>query len=183
VAASASPDHRGLEPAIDAATWTQEAEMQDTRNTTDNPSRRRLIAGSSAALLASAALATSVHGEPKFPAANGDAAEILRLFAEWLPLQRRYHVLSDQIGDGRDIPAEHELSHVVTAQHDLAEKMADLRATTFEGLRAKATVLLSHSAYLAGGERSIWENHDELLGWSIARDLLGDATAKADYRA
>lgn len=129
--------------------------MQDTRNTTDNPSRRRLIAGSSAALLASAALATSVHGEPKFPAANGDAAEILRLFAEWLPLQRRYHVLSDQIGDGRDIPAEHELSHVVTAQHDLAEKMADLRA--FEGLRAKATVLLSHSAYLAGGERSIWE--------------------------
>jgi hypothetical protein len=70
----------------------------------------------------------------------------------------------------------------VTAQHDLAEKMADLRATTFEGLRAKATVLL-YSAYLAGGERPIWENHDELLGWSIARDLLGDATAKADYRA
>ena len=64
-------------------------------------------------------------------------------------------------------------------QHDLAEVMADLRATTFEGLRAKATVLLSYSGYLEGGERPIWENHDEPPGWSIARDLLGDAAARA----
>ena len=73
--------------------------MQDTRDTTDNPSRRRLIAGSSAALLAGAALATSSHGETKFPAASGDDAEILRLFAEWLPLQRRYHFLSDHTAE------------------------------------------------------------------------------------
>jgi hypothetical protein len=26
-----------------------------------------------------------------------------------------------------------------------------------------------------------WENHDELMGWSIARDLLGAEAAKADY--
>jgi len=156
--------------------------MQDTRDTTANPSRRRLIAGSSAALLAGAALATSYHGDTKFPAANGDDAEILRLFAEWLPLQRRYHVLNDVIGDGRDLPAERELSHVVTAQHDLAEEMADLRATTLEGVRAKATVLLSYSGYLEGGEKPLWDNHDTLLGWSMARDLLGDEVAKADYR-
>jgi hypothetical protein len=181
---SGLPAHRGLETAIDAATLTQEAEMQDTRDTTANPSRRRLIAGSSAALFAGAALATSVHAEPKFPAASGDDAQILRLLAEWLPLQRRYHALSDHTAEMDPVPAEiaRELSHVVTAQHDLAEEMAELRATTLEGLRAKAAVLLSYSSYLADGERLLWENHDELMGWSIARDLLGDATAKADYR-
>jgi hypothetical protein len=156
--------------------------MQDTRDTTANPSRRHLIAGSSAALFAGAALATSALADTKFPAVSGDDAEILRLFAEWQPLQRRYHFLNDRIGDGRDLPAEHERSHVVDAQHDLAEVMAELRATTFEGLQAKATVLLSYSGYLEGGEKPLWDNHDTLLGWSIARDLLGDATAKADYR-
>jgi hypothetical protein len=104
------------------------------------------------------------------------------LFAQWPPLQRRYLFLSDVIGDGYDIPAEHERDHVVTAQHDLAEKIADLRATTLEGLRAKATVLLSYSGYLEGGEKPLWDNHNELLGWSIARDLMGDEAAKADYR-
>ena len=158
--------------------------MQDTRDTTANPSRRRLIAGSSAALLAGAVLATSSHSETKFPAASGDDAEILRVLAEWQPLQRRYHVISDHTAEMDPIPAEiaHELSHVVGAQHDLAEVMADLRATTFEGLRAKATVLLAYSGYLEGGEKPLWDNHDTLLGWSIARDLMGDATAKADYR-
>jgi hypothetical protein len=156
--------------------------MQDTRDTTDNPSRRRLIAGSSAALLAGAALATSAHADTKFPTASGDDAEILRLFAEWLPQQRRYHVLSDIIGDGHDIVAEQERRHVVAAQHDLAEEIADLRATTFEGLLAKATVLLSYSGYLEGGEKPLWDNHDTLLGWSMARDLMGDEAAKADYR-
>jgi hypothetical protein len=161
--------------------------MQDTRDTTTaNPSRRRLIAGSSAALLAGAALATSSHGDTRFPAASGDDAEILRLLAEWLPLQRRYRFLSDYTAENDMdlIPADiaHELSHVVTAQHDLAEEIADLRATTFEGLRAKATVLLAYSGYLEGGERPLWDNHDTLLGWSIARDLMGDEAAKADYR-
>lgn len=158
--------------------------MQDT-HTTANPSRRRLIAGSSAALLAGTALATSSHGDTRFPTASGDDAEILRLLAEWQPLQRRYLVLSDRTAEMDLIPAEiaRELSHVVTAQHDLAEEMAELRATTLEGLRAKAALLLSYSSYLADGERLLWENHDELMGWSLARDLLGDEAAKADYLA
>ena len=156
--------------------------MQDARDTTDNPSRRRLIAGSSA-LLASAAIATSSHGETRFPAVTGDDAEILRLFAEWLPLQRRYRVLGDHTADMRDIPAEivHEESHLATAQLNLTEEIADLRATTLEGLRAKATVLLSYCGYRTDSEGPYWENHDELMGWSIARDLLGDEAAKADY--
>ena len=158
--------------------------MQDARDTTDNPSRRRLIAGGSAALLAGAAVATSPHGETKLPAATGDDAEILRLFAEWLPLERRYRFLSDPLADMHDIPAEidHELCHVITpGLHDLTEEIADLRATTLEGLRAKATVLLSYSGYLEGGKSPIWTNHDALMGWSIARDLLGDEAAKAGH--
>jgi hypothetical protein len=163
--------------------WPQEPAMQDARATTDNPSRRRLIAGSSAALLAGAAIATSPHGETKLLAATGDDAEILRLFAEWLPLHRRYRFLGDYTAEMRDIPTEidHELSHIVTAQHDLAEEMADLRATSFEGLRAKATVLLSYSQYQIDGENPFWSNYDELLGWSLARDLLGEEAAKANH--
>jgi hypothetical protein len=99
--------------------WTQEPAMQDARDTTDNPSRRRLIAGSSAALLAGAAIATSSHGETKLPAATGDDAEILRLFAEWLPLRRRYRFLDDHIAEMDDIPAEidHELRRVLVPAH------------------------------------------------------------------
>jgi hypothetical protein len=164
--------------------------MQDARATTDNPSRRRLIAGGSAALLAGAAIATSAHGDPKFPAViGGDDAEIERLFTEWLPLRRRYRFLEDRItemDDMHDIPGEidHELRHVVVpAQHDLAEKIAGLRATTLEGLRAKAAVLLGYVGYHENGESPLWDNHDELMGWSIARDLLGDAAATAEFVA
>jgi hypothetical protein len=160
--------------------WTQEPVMQDARSTTENPSRRRLIAGSSAALLAGSAVATSSHGDTKFLATIGDDAEILRLFAEWLPLQQRYRFLSDHTPETAEI--DHELRDVlVPAQHVLAEEIADLRASTLEGLRAKATVLLSYSGYLEGGESPLWDNHDELMGWSIARDLLGAEAAKSDY--
>ena len=64
--------------------------MQDARDTTD-------IVGSGAALLAGAAIATSSHGEMRFPAVPGDDAGVLRLFVEWLPLQRRYRFLDDYI--------------------------------------------------------------------------------------
>ena len=135
--------------------------------------------------MAGAAIATRAAASP----ASGDDAEIGRLFADWQPLRRRYRLLEDRItemDDIHDIPAEidHELRHVVVpAQHDLAEKIANLRATTLEGLRAKATVLLGYVGYREDGESPLWDNHDELLGWSIARDLLGDAAATAAFVA
>jgi hypothetical protein len=64
--------------------------MQDERDTTD-------IAGKQCRAIGCAAIATSSHGETRFPAAPGDDAEILRLFAEWLSLQRRYRFLDDYI--------------------------------------------------------------------------------------
>jgi hypothetical protein len=135
--------------------------------------------------LAGAAIATRAAASP----AGGDDAEIRRLFVEWQPLRRRYRFLEDRItemDDMPDIPAEidHELRHVVVpAQHALAEKIANLRATTLEGLRTKAAVLLAYAGYHADGESPLWDNHDELLGWSIARDLLGDAAATAAFVA
>jgi hypothetical protein len=67
----------------------------------------------------------------------------------------------------------------VPRQHDLAEQIADLRATTLAGLRVKAAVLLSYCPYDSDSD-PIWDNHDGLLGWSLARDLCGDAAARPD---
>jgi hypothetical protein len=72
-----------------------------------------------------------------------------------------------------------EVHDIVPRQHDLAEQIADLRATTLAGLRVKAAVLLSYCPYDSDSD-PIWDNHDGLLGWSLARDLCGDAAARPD---
>jgi hypothetical protein len=139
------PDHRGLETAIDAA--TPDAGARDAGRTRHyrQPFPPRLIAGGSVALLAGAAIAPRAAASPA-----GDDAEIRRLFAEWLPLRRRYCFLGDQVAQMDDDEIDHELRDVlVPAMHVLAEKIADLRGTTLEGLRAKATVLLSYTGYHA----------------------------------
>lgn len=64
------------------------------------------------------------------------------------------------------------ISSLVAVEHALTERAADLRATTIQGLRAKAAVMQTYAAPNADGSPG-WENHDELLGWSISRDLLG----------
>jgi len=61
------------------------------------------------------------------------------------------------------------------AKQKLAEAIAQLRAVTISGLRVKAAVLLAYSQYDLNGKLH-WTDHDELMGWSIARDLLGDET-------
>jgi hypothetical protein len=40
-------------------------------------------------------------------------------------------------------------------------------------------MLLAYSGYLIDGS-VMWSNHDELMGWSIARDMLGDDAARPD---
>jgi hypothetical protein len=111
----------------------------------------------------------------------GDDVEILRLGAEWLPLQRRYNTLNAQCADMVHIPnaIHREFDTLVPQHHDLAEKVADLRATSLEALKVKAAMLLFYSGYLIDGS-VMWSNHDELMGWSIARDMLGDEAARPD---
>lgn len=61
---------------------------------------------------------------------------------------------------------------LVSEGHKLSERVAKMRATTMAGYQAKAAALLTYvQRNIRGGP--IWSNHDELLGWSLARDLLG----------
>lgn len=65
-------------------------------------------------------------------------------------------------------------SLLVAEGHRLSEAVAEMEALTPEGVRAKARAMLTYIGYDID-ERPIWSNHDELLGWSIARDLLRGA--------
>lgn len=56
----------------------------------------------------------------------------------------------------------------------LSEAVAEMDATTPEGLRAKARATMAHARHTADGDPD-WDNHGELLGWSLARDLLRGA--------
>ena len=52
-----------------------------------------------------------------------------------------------------------------------ADRVMLMRARTREGLEAKARALLCYSQYAIDGV-PLGDNHDALLGWSLARDLL-----------
>lgn len=80
------------------------------------------------------------------------------------------------------IPAavDAEIDALVPAMHDLVARAADEYAYTLSGMKSKAAMLLSYSEYEMDGVTPSFTNHDELLSWSIARDLLGDAAAQAD---
>jgi hypothetical protein len=58
----------------------------------------------------------------------------------------------------------------------MAERLAHLPATTLGGLRAKASALLG-CAPVDGNGDYIWRAHHHLLGWWLARDLVGDHVA------
>lgn len=107
-------------------------------------------------------------------------AELRRLGAEFRQKHRRYAELVEyQQRPAGDLPAEEgeEVLSLMRAKQELAEAIADLRATTIVGLRVKAAVLLAYSQYDLDGQLH-WTDHDELMGWSIARDLLGDEAAR-----
>jgi hypothetical protein len=142
-------------------------------------STRRSLLGAAAAALA---VSSGAIGTTTASAAPDADADLLRLGAEFRRLQLQYLKLhADNEDDDGDLPDEvrAEIHDIVPRQHDLAGQIADLRATTLAGLRVKAAVLLSYSAYDSDGD-PIWDNHDGLLGWSLARDLCGDAAARPD---
>lgn len=69
-------------------------------------------------------------------------------------------------------------STLVAEGHRLSEEVAFRFARTPEGVRAKARALLTY-VILDLDDAPEWDNHDELLGWSIARDLAGRAVSAA----
>jgi len=131
----------------------------------ENPSRRAILAGSTAALLAGAAIATGARGASV--ASAGDDAELLALHRSFLAEHDTVMAWN----------ADRVTEEIGEAAHDrwweCAEAMTDIPATTTAGLRAKAEVALL--AYeLAGGQGG----PDEDLIRSVLRDAMaGRATA------
>ena len=117
---------------------------------------------------------------PVGAAGSAEDAELSQLGAEFQQKHRRHTELveSQQRLIAGDLPAEdqQEVQSLMRAKQELAEAIANQRAATIVGLQVKAAVLLAYSQYDVDGQLH-WTDHDELMGWSIARDLLGEAAA------
>jgi hypothetical protein len=110
-------------------------------------------------------------------AAPGEDGELSRLGAEFQQEHHRHTELVEkqQRSVGNQSPADQqEVQSLMRRKQKLAEAIAGLSATTLVGLRVKAAVLMAYSQYDIHGKLH-WTDHDELLGWSIAQDLLGDS--------
>jgi hypothetical protein len=116
----------------------------------DIPSRRRLLAGATAALAAGALIATGARAAPvASPATSGDDDELIRLRA----CQDEAWALAVAIMDeGEKLPLgitpqskdqEQRLSDAENQYLHLIEQIAETPATTPAGLRAKAQVMQS----------------------------------------
>jgi hypothetical protein len=105
---------------------------------------------------------------------SAEDAELSRLGAEFQQKQRRHaELVENQRWSVTELspPDREEVRSLMRAKQELAEAIADQRAATVVGLRVKAAVLLAYSQYDLDGQLH-WTDHDELMGWSIARDLL-----------
>ena len=117
---------------------------------------------------------------PRGGMCSANDAELSRLGAEF---QKKHHRHAESVADQQRIVGElspedrEEIVSLMQAKRELAEAIADQRAITVVGLRVKAAVLLAYSQHDLEGQLH-WTDHDQLMGWSIARDLLGDETAR-----
>ena len=104
----------------------------------------------------------------------GPDAEMIRLCDVIVAGHRELDELCERYVDLIGEPpkkVERRQRALVNEGHELSERVAEMRATTPAGYRAKAAALLTYvQRHIDGGP--VWTNHDELLGWSLARDLL-----------
>jgi len=108
----------------------------------------------------------------------GADAELCSLGAEFQENHRQQIELvenNQRLAGEPPLEALEAIQSCMQAKQKLAEAIAQLRAMTISGLRVKAAVLLAYSQYDLDGKLH-WTDHDELMGWSIARDLLSDET-------
>ena len=141
---------------------------------TSTTSRRRLLAAAPVVLaLVGAATGAAVQAAEQ----NPDAA-ILDLGARIKANRAEYDALTLPYMDGTLEPPENyaRVAVLVGEGHDMAEELAELQATTLAGLRAKAAVLLDYMPF-TDDDRPSWTNHEDLMGWSLARDLLAGVAA------
>ena len=129
-------------------------------------SRRRLLAA------APAALALPVVASLPPGPLNPDA-DLIALCASIVVGHKEMDCYSDLYPE-RDPPhVQARVRVLVDTGHAMSQQVADMRAATPEGIKAKARAMLSYMGETDTGAL-LWSNHDELLAWSIARDLLGE---------
>ena len=139
---------------------------------------RRRTLGAGVALL-TAAFAGGASARPRCAPIKDADAELVALAdrisacvtegqAIWEPFQNTVYE--------QPTPEEQARSQALVAEgHELAERIANTPALTMAGVRAKAKALMCYSGYdevALAAHGSWWSGNDELLGWSIARDVL-----------
>lgn len=141
-------------------------------DTTPTPThgRRHLLAAAPAALvLTGAGIGTAAAARASQP-----DAELIALCTIVVNGHAEMDGYSDQY-DGNDPPhIDARIRVLVDEGHRISEQVADMRAATLEGAKAKARAMLGYMGKTWEGD-PLWSSHDELLAWSIARDLLGEA--------
>ena len=140
-----------------------------TEHTLTTSRRHLLHAAPAAMVLAGASIGTTAAAH----AAQSDA-ELVRLCAIVVDGHAEMDRYSEQY-DGNEPPYVQARTRVLVDEaHRISEQIADMRAATMEGTKAKARAMATFMFRTSNGDL-LWSNHDELLAWSIARDLLREA--------
>ena len=101
-------------------------------------------------------------------------AELIRLCAIVADGHAEMDRYTDQYDMDEPPHVEARIRVLVDEGHRVSEQVADMRAATLEGTKAKARAMMSYMGKTFDGDL-LWSGHNELLSWSIARDLLGEA--------
>ena len=134
-------------------------------------SRRSLLGAAAPAALMLAGAGTGVAIAAHAPQLD---AELIRLCAIVVDGHAEMDRYSD-LYDGNDPPhVQARIRVLVDEGHRISQQVADMRAATLESTKAKARAMLTYMGETSDGDL-LWTNHDELLAWSIARDLLEEA--------
>ena len=112
------------------------------------------------------------------PADASPDAELIRLAAA---LEANHAKLAAVPGTLPDDEFDEVMTVLTEEGDDLIGRVSDMRATTLAGLRAKARALLVCARTDHDGEH-YWTRDDDIMGWSLARDLAGDELADLDPR-
>jgi hypothetical protein len=138
-----------------------------TTITEPRPSRRGLLAGSTAALLAGAAFVAAARGAPVASAvATGDDAELLALCAE-------FHRVHAAVIAARGYDALQEAA--LDERLDVSDEIQQMPATTLSGHRAKASVAVVLLRESNGGDGS--NSNDVDFAFDALLEIAGEAHA------
>ena len=137
------------------------------------PSRRGLLAGSTAALLAGAAFVTAARAAPVAAAvATGDDAELLSLCAE-------FHRVHAAVIAARGSDALQEAA--LDERLDVSDEIQHMPATTLAGHRAKAAVAVVLLRENNGGD--LCDSNDVDFAFAALREIAGDGQWASEVAA